>query len=195
MSKKKVQFLVTVPYDEKAYSKRAALGYVREAVKTHGGAFDPGHPMFEGKEAITVKEYKGEPVIAEAPPTISTIQVFNEIVQEINTSSSFPPADIRQNRREYWKAGARATLTMVCSAVQRTAQRILGDERPQPTDGEMFVYWITQAERSPSKMAQGLARCITPQDYRKAIAGMMEADGIKLTTSTCINPEGSVESL
>lgn len=128
-----------------------------------------------------------------AEPSLTPVQVFNAIVRDINEISYMPPVDIRQNRREYWKAGARACLSMLNRSLQTTADRILGERRPQPIDGELFNYWIEEAGRNPSRVAKALAECSTPDDYRAALWLMVKEDeGKALDDKPLLNPEGGL---
>ena len=130
---------------------------------------------------------------ASAEPSLTPVQVFNAIVRDINEISYMPPVDIRQNRREYWKAGARACLSMLNRSLQTTADRILGERRPQPIDGELFNYWIEEAGRNPSRVAKALAECSTPDDYRAALWLMIKEDeGKALDDKPLLNPEGGL---
>lgn len=193
MSKKttdKVKVLVTIPQPE-GYTKRDIVSYVREAVHAHAGGFTEDPMTGEARKA-TAKEYKEESA-ASAEPSLTPVQVFNAIVRDINEISYMPPVDIRQNRREYWKAGARACLSMLNRSLQTTADRMLGERRPQPIDGELFNYWVEEAGRNPSRVAKALAECSTPDDYRAALWLMIKEDEDKaLDSKPLLNPEGGL---
>lgn len=194
MSKKttneKLQVLVTIPKPD-GMNKREVVSYVRDAVHSLAGGI-PESAMGGVCRKATAKEHKEESA-ASAEPSLTPVQVFNAIVRDINEISYMPPVDIRQNRREYWKAGARACLSMLNRSLQTTADRILGERRPQPIDGELFNYWIEEAGRNPSRVAKALAECSTPDDYRAALWLMVKEDEDKaLDDKPLLNPEGGL---
>lgn len=144
---------------------------------------DPLHPATKAELA------EPEPVV----PTLTTVQVLNEVVRGINSIAHMPPVDIRQSRREYWKAGARACLQMLNKSLQESADKLLGVKRPQPVDGELFNYWVEEARRSPVRVAKALMHCEHPDDYRAALWGLIKEDEEKMTgVAPVLNPEGGL---
>lgn len=131
--------------------------------------------------------------VIEAPPTLTPVQVINTVVRDINSIQHLPPVSLRQNRREYWKAGARACLQALNTALHKSAQELLGPGRPQPMDAELFSYWVEEARRNPQRVARALTHCQNPDDYRVALWGMVQEDEDKARTSAeLLNPEGGI---
>lgn len=192
MANEKVQVLVTVPRPD-GYSKRAVVDYVRTAVHSHAGGFLEDSMVGEAHKA-TAKEHKGEVSVPEpVAPTLTTVQVLNEVVRGINSIVHMPPVDIRQNRREFWKAGARACLQMLNKSLTESADALLGVKRPQPIDGELFNYWVEEAGRNPSRVARALADCRVPDDYRATLWALIKEDEEQMTgTKPVLNPEGGL---
>jgi len=130
---------------------------------------------------------------AEAPPALTPVQVLSAVVRGINSIPHIPPASLRQNRREYWKAGARACLQALNVALHKSAQELLGPGRPLPMDSELFSYWVEEARRSPRRVALALGSCQSPDEYRVALWGMVAEDEDKARTSAePLNPEGGL---
>lgn len=126
-------------------------------------------------------------------PTLSTVQILNEVVRGINSIAYMPPETIRHNRREFWKAGARACLQKLNESVQESAKELLGAKRPQPIDGELFNYWVEEASRNPVRVAKALAHCVKPDDYRAALWIMVKEDEERMTgVKPVLNPEGGL---
>lgn len=51
------------------------------------------------------------------------------------------------------------------------------DVAPQmPDDGALFRYWCEEASYRPSRVAKALTHCLTPDEYRKALLGLMMTD-------------------
>lgn len=200
MSKKSkaetMKVLVTLPVPN-SYSRRSVVDYVRDAVHAHAGGFVEDAMIGESRKA-TARAYIEPPVAtpmesAEAVPALTPVQVINTIVRDINSIPHLPPVSLRQNRREYWKAGARACLQALNGALHVSAQHLLGPGRARPTDSELFSYWVDEAARSPGRVAKALSHCATSDDYRAALWALVKEDEDKvLSGAGLLNPEGGI---
>ncbi len=161
----------------------------------NAGEFDDLRKDYpEAPEDVYVGADPSHPETApDAPATLTPVQVLNTFVRDINSIAHLPPVSLRQNRREYWKAGARACLHALNTALHKSAQEILGPGRPQPMDSELFNYWVAETSRSPYRAVSALAHCKSPDDYRVALWRMVKEDEDKALSSTALlNPEGGI---
>lgn len=120
----------------------------------------------------------------------STVQVVNAIVAAINNVDHTPPS-ISWQKGEYYKKGARDTLSKIGTAVRAAAMELLS-EIPLAGDEELFAYWVQEASRRPARVAKALISCSTAQEYRDAIRAMRDGDA---ANPPAIGTEGQVVGL
>jgi hypothetical protein len=103
------------------------------------------------------------------------VVMFGAITHAINAIDHTEWLPQGHQRREYAKAGGIAVLKRVGAAVQMVANTLMAHP-PKPTDGDLFMYWVTEAATRPARLATALQNCIAPQEYRDALVALYEQD-------------------
>lgn len=61
--------------------------------------------------------------------------------------------------------------------------KFMDDALVEVTDGILFRFWVHMAAQQPGKVANALLHCLTPEDYRRALLKVAEAERINLPSS------------
>ncbi len=103
------------------------------------------------------------------------VVMFNAITHAINGIDHSAWLPKTHQKREYAKLGGRAVLSRVGAAVKHVANTLLSHPA-KPTDGDLFMYWVTEAATRPARLMTALAECSSPEEYRTALLELYELD-------------------